>query len=549
MKRLYLMLVLISMICTLRAELLIVNDISDLPAVDPSVSALTSSGTITLRSAIQRSNFNGGSNTINFSIAGTGPFIITPASPYDTITNSLTIDGYTQPGALPNTNTPQDGGLNAIIMIEIQGQNILNSFGQPAFETTCFITVADGCIFKGLAINQFFGTGIAIFAEDTIISGCFIGTDASGTQQPGGQFRILKGINGVINRYCRIGGIQPADRNIILGFYDCITIDQVNDFMPPIGLAEIQGNLFNTDITGTQLLSNAQYAIAVTSSGRRNFTYMIGGPDAGARNLISGSSRAGILMYITGGTQCVIENNYIGTDITGMQSLANTNGISTSSILKCNTHSYIRNNLISGNRADGIVIATTEVPFYITGNILGLNATQDAPLPNGKDGIFLFNAKKIFIGDGTPAGANVIAGNGRDGIWIGANSWYNTIQGNYIGISSNDIEAGNNRYGIRIGGDIEPAHRNSIGGITNNERNTISFNNLHGIHISRISDGTQVLNNLLVKNGQVGIWDSNTSRQSLIQGNTISGSPQGVVVGADVTDESQAAIISNMIAS
>ena len=69
--------------------------------------------------AIQLANTNGDSaNTINFNISGAGPhYIVTPqfsapggvpdlAGGYPIITNhNLTIDGYSQPGALANTNT------------------------------------------------------------------------------------------------------------------------------------------------------------------------------------------------------------------------------------------------------------------------------------------------------------------------------------------------------------------------------------------------------------------------------------------------------------
>ncbi|MBI3417304.1 MAG: hypothetical protein HY043_18590, partial [Verrucomicrobia bacterium] len=46
-------------------------------------------------------------DTIQFAIPGTGPYFIpTPTNGYPLITNNnITIDGYSQPGASPNTNS------------------------------------------------------------------------------------------------------------------------------------------------------------------------------------------------------------------------------------------------------------------------------------------------------------------------------------------------------------------------------------------------------------------------------------------------------------
>ena len=57
-------------------------------------------------------------DTIGFNIAGAGPHVIqTPMGGYPFITaNDLAIDGYSQPGASPNTN-PILGGNNAVLKI------------------------------------------------------------------------------------------------------------------------------------------------------------------------------------------------------------------------------------------------------------------------------------------------------------------------------------------------------------------------------------------------------------------------------------------------
>src|SRR5437762_1096364 len=77
------------------------------------------SGADSLRQAITDANTAGGTNIIQFAIPGGGVHTITLASQLPGITGTLTIDGNTQPGVLTNTNTPDMGGLNAVLQIEL----------------------------------------------------------------------------------------------------------------------------------------------------------------------------------------------------------------------------------------------------------------------------------------------------------------------------------------------------------------------------------------------------------------------------------------------
>jgi CSLREA domain-containing protein len=55
----------------------------------------------TLREAINEANDFSGKDAIHFNIPGVGVKTISPASPLPEITDEVTIDGYTQPGASP----------------------------------------------------------------------------------------------------------------------------------------------------------------------------------------------------------------------------------------------------------------------------------------------------------------------------------------------------------------------------------------------------------------------------------------------------------------
>ena len=77
----------------------------------------------TLRQAIIDSNADAGpTRLINFAIVGAAPFIISPLTTLPDIVAPVTVDGYTQPGAVPNTDPLVS---NANILIEINGNNYI----------------------------------------------------------------------------------------------------------------------------------------------------------------------------------------------------------------------------------------------------------------------------------------------------------------------------------------------------------------------------------------------------------------------------------------
>ncbi len=75
----------------------------------------------TLRGAINAANStanSGGADIINFNIPGGGVKTISPGSELPTITDPVTINGYSQPLASPNT---QAVGSDAVLLIELNG--------------------------------------------------------------------------------------------------------------------------------------------------------------------------------------------------------------------------------------------------------------------------------------------------------------------------------------------------------------------------------------------------------------------------------------------
>src|SRR5579871_3086493 len=84
-----------------------------------SASDVSGTGLVTLRDAINMANLHPGPDTIEFAIATDNSVqTIQPMSPLPAITDAVLIDGYSEPGASPNTLTAGD---NARILIRLDG--------------------------------------------------------------------------------------------------------------------------------------------------------------------------------------------------------------------------------------------------------------------------------------------------------------------------------------------------------------------------------------------------------------------------------------------
>ena len=119
-----------------------------------------------LRQAITEANEDPGADTIDFNIPGTAPYTIALITALPAITDPVTIDGATQPGA--STGAP---------VIVVSGSGIASQvFGfNLAFGST-------GSTIKGLVINGFTDSAIWIqSSNDNDFFQNFIGTNAAGT--------------------------------------------------------------------------------------------------------------------------------------------------------------------------------------------------------------------------------------------------------------------------------------------------------------------------------------------------------------------------------
>ncbi len=372
------------------------------------------SGAGSLRQAILDANALSGQDLIVFDIPGAGVHTITPLTPLPAITEFVTIDGYSQPGASPNTLVAGD---DAVILIEIDATNLAAGFNGLELQ-------GSGSTIRGLVINHVgAGTyGAGIFVGGTgghAVEGNFIGTDAAGTT-------ALPNIDGVrvSSSNNRIGGTTPGTRNLISGnAFGGITMDGGTGNV-------IAGNFVGTNRSATTAMGNGTDGIYVVNS----FSGVIGGAAPGSRNVVSGNDGSGLNLYLADGT--TIQGNFIGTDITGTQPIRNSgSGIYLGS----------NGNLVGGSGAgEGNVISANGLHGIqlwggsdntIQGNRIGTDVNGTAALGNYASGInsgwaFTFPMDNQIGGTGVGAG-NVIAYNGSSGVAM-ANTFRTSIRRNSI---------------------------------------------------------------------------------------------------------------------
>jgi len=193
----------------------------------------------TLRAALNEANYtdaNPGADIINFAIPGSGVKTIAPESALPVITEAVSINGYTQPGATPNTLAK---GTNAKLLIELEGSKLSTPHHGLAIG-------ASNSTIKGLVINRFGNSGINITDNPSPtpvgnrIEGNFIGTDPSGTQDLPGN-----GDDGITiddSSSNKVGGTSLASRNLISGNTDGgVYISSGN---------QVRGNLIGTKKDG-----------------------------------------------------------------------------------------------------------------------------------------------------------------------------------------------------------------------------------------------------------------------------------------------------------
>lgn len=342
-------------------------------------------GGCTLRDAIIFSNANPpispAQNSIQFNIPGSGVQTIGLGGRLPEITTATIVDGYSQPGASPNTLNVGD---NAVLLISLQVASV-ESFPGGTFPLAMLeVNGGTGSTIRGLVVEGadafdngpplelFHALPIRLESCCNSVVGNFIGVDPTGT---------VGGIGGLEVRSARnqIGAAAPADRNVARGQIQIEFVDRNT----------IENNYIGTNAAGNAGLGSAEVDI---TGGSFN--------TVGPANVISGGDG----VSVQGGNGNLISGNFIGTDATGTLPVPNGRwGILVTSLGTIvgtppgpPINSFFGGNRIAFNNGPGVLV-TPNGSFASRANSIRSNAIFS------NDGLGIDLSGCCFVGDGVTA--------------------------------------------------------------------------------------------------------------------------------------------------
>lgn len=414
-------------------------------------------GFCSLRAAIEEANALAGTDTITFALGGGTP-TIAPSSPLPSISSALTVDGAT-------------GGATRV---EISG----GSAGPGAHGLQVSVGAAAVAL-RNVVVNGFDGDGIRIAGSNSVVEGCYVGTDALGGGAVAGNGGAGVRITGVGAQQNLVGGSTALARNVLSNNAGAGVVVE--------GGAKyntISGNYIGTDASGIVPLANPE-GLRLTGEADRN---TVGGltavPGAPPGNVIAGNGSHGV--FLTDSSYNLIQGNLIGVAADGSTRLGDgrivledfvaypwtaSNTLGGSTELARNVFSGVS---VRGFAADGNLLQGNYVGTDRSGSVaLGgscISITQRGTLSAGG----------ISPAPGQPPG-NVIAGCDADGIFVSGGDASGkssvSVSGNLIGLAAGGAVAlPNGGDGIRVA--IGNLH---VGGFESGSRNVISGNSGDGI--------------------------------------------------------------------
>ena len=307
---------------------------------------------------------------------------ITPAANLPGITEAVIIDGFTQPGAVPNTLAVGDDSTHLIV---ISGAAAPGPFG--------FSVDNGGTTLRGMVLTDW-TAAIALqpFSNGNTVVGNFVGTNAAGTTAQGAA--LLSGSSGISmaadSDNNTIGGTAPADRNVVADYNYGIAVNGTAN--------QVFGNYVGLNAAGTARLLNG-YSLDI--GGMDN---LVGGPLSGQGNVVATTFWNSI-----GGADNVIQGNLIGTDASGNLTLGSGGSVG----LRLLTGS-------TGNQIGGFAAGEGNLIAGLIRGIEAENATGsriwgNTIRDNSLEGIYLFSSGAA----GISISQNVITDNGGLGIDLG----------------------------------------------------------------------------------------------------------------------------------
>ena len=418
--------------------------------VDSTSDTTVTDGACTLREAISNANSNSDTTSgdcvagqatvtaqdvINFNIAGSGvqTIVLTGANNIN-VTEGLTIDGYSQPGASPNTN-PMPQPFNANILIEIDDQTTSGN-------NTLFFNNADLSVIQGIALGGG-GYGIGhVNSSNVTFTGNMIGffADGSANAIANDGLGYQEGSDDA-----QIGGLNPADRNVIGNAGgNCVGVSNYSDTTPAASdRAKIEGNFVGIGPDGTTVASCDSAGIQLLESSDS----IVGGPTAASQNIVGNG--IGIGVGVAGGDDNTVQNNIIGFLADGTTATSVGIGLFITQNSTVPHRTMVLDNLIGNASTVGLFLFGAQ-DSVVQGNQIGTNINGEV-INDGYPRLGLIAASDNLIG-GTSAGqGNVIAGNGGN---VNSGELFITTIPTTLPATGNSF-IGNSIYGSQSGPDLD----------------------------------------------------------------------------------------------
>ncbi|QDV38451.1 Calx-beta domain-containing protein [Tautonia plasticadhaerens] len=554
------------------------------------------SGPGTLRQAILGANESPGADEVAFAIPTSnapGRDVPVPgfdlssqtwrielASPLPALTDTTTIDGFSQADTPLSFFYPEDvdepslvtsdpnsipalDGNNAQIRVIIDGSTIDRS----AFPTpTGLVIDASDSDVRGLVITGFHD-GIVVPRRENAgnrIQGNSIGgyfrylVDLqTGDPLPAPDNIVFAGVgntgDGVVvnGTNTTVGGFNPQENNTITlsggrGIYlppnsegHQIFGNQIGVLGPSIGQVYVQAG------------NGAEGVLIESAPGLLSSSHSIGGPVPGSGNVISANGSHGVRLVGPGATRNRIDGNYIGAApgggfLFGAGDPGNGGDgvfLNDAPSNRIGAQDDDRRNVIPANEGAGVRIAGPNASGNIvSGNFIGLVSDGGAVLGNTREGVRIESSAT----GNTVGGGNVISGNLRGVIITGETSGGNVVSDNFIGSDADGVgDLGNALEGVLI----ESSSGNRVTGDGDGSQ-ILSGNNVGLAIVGPSSSGTVATGNFIgtdtsgtleLNNSLQGVLIVNSPRNTLgapgdSNRNLISSNHWGVeIAGAEAT--------------
>lgn len=257
---------------------------------------------------------------------------------------------------------------------------------------------------------------------------------------------------------------------------------------PPTGLPEISNPVIINGYSQPRASRNTlvdddnallKIELEGSAAGEKGVGLVVGAGNSAVQGLVINRFAAFGIWLDPDNNGNTVAGNFIGTDVTGTLALSNSTGpgffaniglTHNAAVFVNGSYNLIggsdpwSRNLISGNRADGILVQRYNVPIptgnRVQGNFIGTNVHGNEALGNGANDIYLHGGQETTIGGTSQGERNIIAAAGGNsdfayndaGVGIAVGGDYTIVQGNFVGTDvTGRHPLGNRSGGIGVG--------------------------------------------------------------------------------------------------